>query len=91
MSIRLSFPPLTTERRKEFVKVVKHMAEEGKVALRNLRRAARHELEALEKDGDLSEDELARAEKELDKLIHAQEAEHRRRRSAAKEQELLED
>ena len=44
-------------------------------ALRNLRRAARHELEALEKDGDLSEDELARAEKELDKLIHAHEAE----------------
>ena len=90
VSIRLSFPPLTTERRKEFVKVVKHMAEEGRVALRNLRRAARHELEALEKDGDLSTDELARAEKELDKLIHAQEAEIDQALTV-KEQELLED
>ena len=50
------------------------MAEEGRISLRNLRRAARHELDALEKDGDLSSDELARAEKELDKIIHAQEA-----------------
>jgi ribosome recycling factor len=90
VSIRLSFPPLTTERRKEFVKVVKHMAEEGRVALRNLRRAARHELEALEKDSDLSNDELARAEKELDKLIHAQEAEIDLA-LGVKEQELLED
>ncbi len=57
------------------MKVVKHMAEEGQIAVRNLRRGARHELEALEKDGDLSEDELERAEKELDKLTHAHEAE----------------
>ena len=56
--IRLNFPPLTAERRKELVKLVKHMAEEGRVAVRNLRRAARHDLDALEKDGDLSEDEL---------------------------------
>jgi ribosome recycling factor len=74
VTIRLSFPPLTQERRKELVKVVKHMAEEGKVALRNLRRAARHELEGLEKEGELSSDELARAEKELDRIIHSQEA-----------------
>ena len=66
------------------------MAEEGRVAVRNVRRSARHDLDQLEKDGDLSEDELQRAEKELDKLTHAQEAEidgalqH-------KEQELLED
>lgn len=90
VSIRLSFPPLTQERRRELVKVVKHMAEEGKVAIRNLRRAARHELEALEKAGDLSSDELARAEKELDKITHAQEAEIDRALQA-KEQELLED
>ncbi len=90
VNIRLSFPPLTQERRKELVKVVKHMAEDGKVALRNLRRAARHELEALEKDGELSSDELARAEKELDKIIHAQEAEIDHALQA-KEQELLED
>jgi ribosome recycling factor len=66
--IRLSFPPLTAERRKEYVKMVKHMAEEGRVAVRNLRRQARHELEGLEKGGDLSADELERAEKELDKV-----------------------
>ena len=66
--IRLAFPPLTAERRKEYVKMVKHMAEEGRVAIRNIRRQARHELEALEKDGDLSADELERAEKELDKV-----------------------
>jgi ribosome recycling factor len=87
--IRLNFPPLTEERRKELVRVVKHMAEEGRVAIRNLRRAGRHDLEALEKDGDISADELTRAEKELDKLTHRYEAdidtalEH-------KEQELLE-
>ena len=90
VSIRLSFPPLTTERRKELVKVVRGMAEEGKVTLRNLRRAARHDLEGLEKDGELSSDELARAEKELDRIIHAHEAEIDQA-LAAKEQELLED
>ncbi len=57
------------------MKVVKQMAEDGRVAVRNLRRSGRHELEALEKDGDLSEDELQRAEKELDKITHAREAE----------------
>lgn len=90
ISIRLTFPPLTQERRKELVKVVKHMAEEGKVALRNQRRATRHELDKLEKDGDLSKDELERAEKELDKLIHVHEAEIDVA-LAAKETELLED
>jgi ribosome recycling factor len=88
--IRLSFPPLTAERRKEYVKMVKHMAEEGRVAIRNLRRAARHDLDALEKDGDISADELERAEKELDKITGANVAgidtalEH-------KERELLSD
>jgi ribosome recycling factor len=66
--VRLAFPPLTAERRKDFVKVVKHMAEEGRVAVRNLRRAARHELEALEDGGGASADDRERAEKELDKL-----------------------
>ena len=66
--IRLSFPPLTAERRKEYVKMVKHMAEDGRVAIRNIRRQSRHEVEALEKGGDLSADELERAEKELDKV-----------------------
>ena len=69
--IRLNFPPLTAERRKDYVKMVKSMAEEGRVAVRNLRRSARHDLEAFEKDGDISADDLERAEKELDKITAA--------------------
>lgn len=87
--IRLVFPQLTTDRRKELVKVVKHKAEEGRIAIRNLRRAARHDLEAFEKDGEISVDELDRAEKELEKLTHEQIAEIDRL-LARKEQELLE-
>ena len=74
-AIRLIFPPLTEERRKELVRVVRQMAEDGKVALRNERRAARHQLEEWQKEGELSEDELQRAEKELDNVIHQQEGE----------------
>jgi len=66
--IRLTFPQLTAERRKDLVKLVKHKAEEARVAIRNLRRAARHDLEALEKDGEISTDELERAEKDMEKL-----------------------
>ncbi len=88
--IRLSFPPLTAERRKQFVRVVKGMAEDGRVAIRNLRRAARHELEAFDKDGELSHDELARAEKRLDEITHAEEAAINSALEQ-KEQELLED
>jgi ribosome recycling factor len=68
--IRLSFPELTGERRKDLVKVVKHRAEEGRVAVRNVRRHMRQELENLEKDGELSRDELDRIEKELEKVTH---------------------
>lgn len=67
ISIRLSLPQLTEERRREYVKVAKNMAEDGKIAIRNLRRDARKAMEAEEKDGEVSEDELERAEKELDK------------------------
>jgi ribosome recycling factor len=70
--IRLAFPPLTEERRKELAKLVRHKAEEGRVAVRNLRRSARHDLEALEKDGSMSSDELERAEKELERITHDQ-------------------
>jgi ribosome recycling factor len=89
-NIRLSFPPLTAERRKEYVRIVKGMAEDGRIAVRNLRRSGRQELEAFEKDGELSEDELSRAEKDLDKVTQAAEAEIDAA-LAAKEQELLED
>ncbi len=64
--LRLVFPPLTAERRRDLVKVVKNMAEDGRIAVRNLRRSARHDLEALEKDGEISEDELSRYEKALE-------------------------
>jgi ribosome recycling factor len=68
--IRLTFPELTQERRKDLVKVVKGRAEETRVAVRNVRRSARHDLEKLEHDGDLSRDELDRIEKDLEKLTH---------------------
>ena len=66
--IRLAFPPLTEERRKELVKQVHHRAEEGRVAVRNVRRHAKDEMEKLEHEGAISEDDLARAEKDLQKL-----------------------
>jgi ribosome recycling factor len=87
--IRLGFPQLTAERRKELVKVVKHRAEDARVAVRNIRRAARHDLEAFQKEGELSEDDLDRAEKELEKLTHEYVAEIDTMLSH-KEQELLE-
>jgi ribosome recycling factor len=68
--IRLAFPQLTEERRRELVKVVHHKAEEGRVAVRNLRRGARKDLEGLEKDGDISGDDLDRAEKDLERITH---------------------
>ena len=68
--IRLSFPPLTEERRKTFVKVAHQKAEEGRVSVRNIRRSARKDLEGFEKDGEISSDELDRAEKELEKVTH---------------------
>ena len=66
--IRLTFPTLTEERRREFVKIVRAKAEEGKVALRGVRRHARQELESLEKEQGLSSDDIERVEKVLDKM-----------------------
>jgi ribosome recycling factor len=65
--IRLAFPQLTEERRKELIKVVHQRSEEGRVSVRNVRRHAKEELERLQKGGEISEDDLARAEKELQK------------------------
>lgn len=87
--IRVNFPMLTEERRKEYVKVVKNMAEDGRIALRNVRRDARKVLETAEKEGEISKDELDRAEKELEKLTHDN-GESIDRALARKEQELLE-
>jgi len=66
--IRLSFPPLTEERRKELIKVVHQRGEEGRVAVRNVRRHSKEELERLQRAGTISEDDLARSEKELQRL-----------------------
>lgn len=87
--IRLNFPALTEERRREYVKVVKSMAEDGRVAIRNVRRDARKNLEASEKSGDISADDLERAEKELEKITHEQ-VERIDTAVGRKEQELLE-
>jgi ribosome recycling factor len=66
--IRLSIPQLTEERRRDLVKVVHGRAEDGRVAVRNVRRHHKDELEKLEKDRAISEDDLKRAEKELQRL-----------------------
>jgi ribosome recycling factor len=87
--IRINFPALTEQRRKEFVKVVKNMSEDGRIAVRNIRRDARKHLEAAEKAGAISADELERAEKELDKLTHDH-VEQIDKTLGRKEQELLE-
>ena len=65
--IRIVFPQLTEERRKEFIKVARSKAEDARVSIRNIRRKAKEELDRLVKDGETGEDEVVRAEKELDK------------------------
>lgn len=67
--IRLTMPPLTEERRRELAKQVRKIGEEGKVALRNLRRTAKEELDQGKKDGDVPEDEAKRALNDIQKLV----------------------
>ena len=64
--IRLAFPPLNEERRKELIRVVRHLAEEGRVAIRNVRRHTKDDVESLE--GDVSEDDVRRGENDLQDL-----------------------
>jgi ribosome recycling factor len=68
--IRIAFPPLTEERRKEYIKVARHKAEEARVSIRNVRRHSKDHLDKLSKDGEASEDDVRRAEKQLDDLTH---------------------
>ena len=87
--IRLPIPQLTEERRKELVKQVRHMAEEGRVAARNVRRDALHHLKKHEQDGDAGADDVHRAEDRLQKVTD----EHVHRIDAAlkaKEAEIME-
>jgi ribosome recycling factor len=85
--IRIAFPPLTEERRKDLIRLVRHMAEDGRIAIRNVRRHTKDDIESLE--GDVSEDDVRRAEHQLQEITDRHIArvdellEH-------KEQELLE-
>lgn len=69
--IRVPLPPLTTERRKELVKLVARKGEEARVATRNIRREAVEKLRSMEKAGDISEDELRRYQEQVQKLTDA--------------------
>ena len=73
--LRITFPQLTEERRREMVKLARHKGEEAKVSIRNIRRKAKDELDKLAKDGEVGEDDVRRAEKELDettnKYVHS--------------------
>jgi ribosome recycling factor len=66
--IRVALPQLSEERRRDYIKVAKGKAEDSKVSIRNIRRAAKEMMEKLEKDGDIGKDDLARGEKELEKV-----------------------
>ena len=66
--VRVFLPQLTQERRKEYVKLARHKAEDARVSVRNIRRRAKEELDRIVKDGDAGEDEVTRAEKELEQL-----------------------
>ncbi len=70
-TIRLMIPPLTEDRRKDLVKVIKKKAEDGKVAIRNIRHKSVDELKALLKDGDVTEDENKRAAERIQKMTDA--------------------
>jgi ribosome recycling factor len=87
--IRLSIPELTEERRKELVKVVHGIAEQGRVAVRNVRRDVMHDLRELKSEGEVGEDDERRAESELQKLTdsHVGDIDSA---LAGKEQEILE-
>ena len=87
--IRLSIPELTEERRKELVKVVHGIAEQGKVGIRNIRRDVLHDLRELKREGELGSDDEHRAETELQKLTDARTGEIDSL-LAGKEQEILE-
>ncbi len=87
--IRLAFPPLTEERRRELVKLAKDRAEDGKVSVRNVRRHSKETLERLEREHAISEDDLRRSEKELQRLTDQYVAEIDERLEH-KEQELRE-
>ncbi len=66
--IRVSLPELTEERRREYIKLARHKGEDARVSIRNIRRKAKEELDRISKDGEAGEDEVNRAEKELEAM-----------------------
>jgi ribosome recycling factor len=68
--IRVVFPQLTEDRRRDLIKVARAKAEDGRVSIRNVRRHAKEQLDHLARDGDVGEDDASRAEKELEKTTH---------------------
>jgi len=68
--IRVVFPELSEERRREFIKIARHKAEDSRVSIRNIRRHGKDSIDKLVKDGEAGEDEGRRAERELDDLTH---------------------
>jgi ribosome recycling factor len=68
--IRVVLPQLTEERRKEYIKVARHKAEDARISIRNVRRHAKDSLDKLVKDGEAGEDEVHRAEKQLEDVTH---------------------
>jgi ribosome recycling factor len=68
--IRVPLPQLTEERRKEYIKQAKGKAEDSKISIRNIRRHAKDALDKLQKDGDAGEDDIRRAEKQLDEVTN---------------------
>jgi ribosome recycling factor len=68
--IRINLPQMTEERRREFIKVARHKAEDAKVSIRNVRRHAKDALDRLVKDSEVGEDDARRAEKQLEDLTH---------------------
>ena len=87
--IRVVLPQLTEERRKEYIKVARTKAEDSRISIRNIRRHAKDSLDRLHKDGDAGEDDIRRAEKQLDELTHKH-VEHVDEILKHKEAELLE-
>ena len=87
--IRVVLPELTEDRRKEYIKMARSKAEDSRISVRNIRRHAKEALDKLQKDGDAGEDDVRRAEKQLDDLTHKH-VEHVDEVLKHKEAELLE-
>ncbi|TMB47506.1 MAG: ribosome recycling factor [Chloroflexi bacterium] len=87
--IRVPIPPLTEERRKEYVKLARHKAEEARVAIRNIRRDELHRIDQMQKAGEVAEDESKRGHARLQKITEAQ-IERVEALAARKESEVME-